>query len=75
MTRRVTIDGFPVEIVTDAEAETADMMICIRWTMPPMYPDNQRGTCSRCGHAVQFRPYAPKRPARVCVNCAAQPVH
>jgi hypothetical protein len=59
-----------VEFVSTAEAETADVMVCMDWSSPPILPDNQRARCGVCGGAVQHRPDAPKKPMRVCVSCA-----
>lgn len=55
-----------VEFVTTGQA---DIIVCMEWTSPPILPDNQRGRCAMCGHVVQFRPDAPKKPMRVCVSC------
>ena len=48
-----------IEIVSDAEAETADFVICVRKDSPEeralpdwIKADNCEGTCSRCGAAV-----------------------
>lgn len=59
-----------VEFVTPEQAEEMDVLVCVPWTTPPLLPDNQRGTCAMCQGRVQLRPYAPKRPMRVCVDCA-----
>jgi len=59
-----------IVFVTTEEAEEADVMVCMPWTIPPILPDNQRAKCGVCGHIVQHRPNVPKRPMRVCVDCA-----
>lgn len=58
------------ETVSVEEAETADMCICMPWHGPHDFNDNIRGVCVGCGVAVRFRPYAPKRPPKVCIGCA-----
>jgi hypothetical protein len=44
-----------------------------RWTcLEPMYlPDNVIGKCAECGHAIQYRPHAPKKIRKICTECAA----
>lgn len=59
-----------IKIVSDAEAETAEIYVCMPWVGPHNYDDDQRGVCVACGVAVRYRPYAPKRPAKVCIDCA-----
>jgi hypothetical protein len=59
-----------VQFVSTEEGETADVLVCVDWTSPPLLPDNQRGKCGVCGCLVQHRPDAPKKPMRVCVGCA-----
>ena len=62
-----------VDVVEDGDAaEIADVVICRLVTSPLMMPDNLVGHCSKCFRMVQFRPYAPKTPMRVCDECAGQ---
>ncbi|HTI78921.1 MAG TPA: hypothetical protein VL614_00570 [Acetobacteraceae bacterium] len=64
MTKKVTI-----QVVDDATAETADLMVCMRLPDPGDFPDNQTSACTRCGHGVYFRPYAPRTVKRICNVC------
>lgn len=50
-----------VEFVSTKEAETADVIVCLPWTTPPIMADNMRANCGVCGHLVQHRPTAPKQ--------------
>jgi hypothetical protein len=59
-----------IKFVSTEEGETADVMVCMPWTNPPILADNIRAKCGVCGHIVQHRPAAPKRPMKVCVDCA-----
>jgi hypothetical protein len=59
-----------VRFVSTAEAEMADVMVCMEWTSPPFLPDNLSDQCGVCRCLVQHRPDAPKTPMRVCVRCA-----
>jgi uncharacterized protein (DUF983 family) len=50
-----------------------DFVVCMRADEDPQYfTDNLRGVCSRCGAAIIFRPYAPKEPEKICVQCAME---
>jgi hypothetical protein len=57
-------------IITQAEAEAGDVLVCVPWSDPPLLPDNARGRCKLCETAVQHRPDAPKRPMKLCIDCA-----
>ncbi len=59
----------PIQIVSTEEAEKADMVVCCRVGTPSDFTDNEFGTCSDCGHAIFFRPYMPKKPRKICVEC------
>lgn len=49
------------------------VLSCARWTcLEPMFlPDNVIGKCADCGHAIQYRPHAPKKVRKLCMECAA----
>jgi len=68
--RYLSIDGMPIAMISATEAETRDVLVCIAWTTPPRLPDNQRASCGHCGCALQHRPYAPRRPLKLCMTCA-----
>lgn len=59
-----------VEIDDDGNAEHADVMVCMRLTQPLLMPDNAIGICAACSEAIQFRPHGPKRPRKLCWQCA-----
>ena len=59
-----------IKIVSNEEAERADFVVCVRAGSPSPFPDNETGICSRCGHPIIFRPYMPKAPPKICVECA-----
>ena len=60
----------PIKVVSEAEAETVDFVVCCRVGMATPFDDNVFDVCAHCGHAIFFRPYMPKRPAKICVECA-----
>jgi hypothetical protein len=60
-----------IPIVSDEEAEKADFVVCVRSPGPKYFPDNEYGHCVVCGHLVTFRPYMPKKPQRLCLECFA----
>lgn len=61
--------GHPVKVVSDGEAETADVVVCVRVGTPSPFTDNLTGHCLHCGHEVLYRPYTPKKPPKICINC------
>jgi len=61
-------------LVSPDEAERVDYVVCMR-DVPgqPRAPLAQHfGNCSRCLHAIYWASSAPKRPPRVCVECALE---
>jgi hypothetical protein len=56
----------------DADAEKAEFFVCARdrGQRDKVFADNQSGICAHCGHPIYFRPYAPKRPTKICIECA-----
>ena len=58
-----------IEIDEDGNGEHADVVVCMRLTQPLLMPDNEIGLCSECGEAIQYRPYVPKLPRKMCLEC------
>jgi hypothetical protein len=52
------------------EAAECDVMVCMEWSEPPVFPDNRRASCAGCGHALQHRPDSPSQPMKLCIPCA-----
>jgi len=50
--------------------EEADVVVCRLITEPLYLPDNVVAQCSECLRLIQHRPHAPKKPAKVCDECA-----
>jgi len=59
-----------LEIGTQEEGEDCDYVVCIRFTGLLALPGNLIGTCCKCGYMIQYRPHAPKTPAKICLECA-----
>lgn len=64
-------DKFDEIEVEKGDGEHADFVLCRLATTPLIEPDNLVATCSKCFRMVQFRPHAPKKPPRICDECAA----
>ncbi len=63
----------PVTIVTPAEAETVDAVVCLLASDDPgVFRDNLTGTCNDCGQPVVFRPTAPRAPIRKRLRCVVE---
>jgi len=50
----------PNTLKVSDELGDAEFLACVRLTDPLMLADNKIGKCSKCEHAVQFRPHAPR---------------
>jgi len=59
----------PIAVIPDAEAEQARFVVCCRVGTRSYFTDNQYGTCAHCGHGIFFRPYMPKGPTKICMEC------
>ena len=66
----VEIGGLKLNIVSEADTERADMVVCMLEGFDSPFDDNLVGPCAQCGRRVIFRPSAPKRPPKVCLECA-----
>jgi hypothetical protein len=65
-----------LEVCSDAEAEAAAFVVCVRLADDPGgFTDNQLALCCACGEPVVFRPYMPKRPPRICLQCVLAREH
>jgi hypothetical protein len=65
-------EDIPMNIVSSEEAEEADFVVCMRVGEgdETMFGDNQRGRCADCNHAIYYRPHNPKKPPKICMQCA-----
>ena len=61
-----------IQVVSDEEAEEADIVVCCTADMPRYFDDDVFTTCAECGSAIFHRPHAPKKPRKVCIECAAR---
>jgi hypothetical protein len=66
------IDGLPVEIVSDDEAEKAAFVVCVfaGQESEGFKASNVSANCADCGSPIVHRPHAPKAPPKICVRCA-----
>jgi hypothetical protein len=39
-----------------------------------LFNDNVYGRCAECEHPIYYRPNNPKRPPKICVQCAIEKV-
>jgi hypothetical protein len=67
---KVRIPGLPpIPVVSDAEAENSDFLVCAPLTEPMYFADNFKGICCHCGRDIQYRWHAPRKPKRLCMEC------
>ena len=69
--RRIKIGGIPMTVVSEAKAEDAEMVVCLLEGMFTLFEDNLTAPCACCRRTVIFRPTAPKKPQKLCMDCAA----
>ena len=68
----MTVGGIEATVVSEQEAEQADMVVCCRAGMFSPFADNVETTCASCSRPIFHRPSAPKRPMKVCIECAGE---
>jgi hypothetical protein len=64
----------PIKVVSDAEAEECDFVVCMRDADQPvaLFPDDVHGLCAVCLAPIHYRPHVPKAPPKICLQCAAR---
>ncbi|NIJ07190.1 hypothetical protein FHS31_000786 [Sphingomonas vulcanisoli] len=67
----IEIAGVEVAVVSQEECEAAEMVVCVRKGAFSPFADNVEAPCAWCGETVIFRPYAPIKPPKVCMQCVA----
>lgn len=70
--KKTEIAGVPVQVVSDAEADACDYLICMPWDDNSPFKDNFRGICCMCGVTVMYRWHAPRQPKRICIQCMTE---
>ncbi len=70
--REAEVNAFlkKINVVSDEEAEQADMVICLPDDGPRYFTDDVTSVCAECGIVIRHRPHVPKRPKKVCIHCA-----
>jgi hypothetical protein len=61
-----------LDVVDQAAAEACDAVVCVRIADMPVghFPDDVIVDCALgCGFQVRHRPYMPKAPPKVCMQC------
>jgi hypothetical protein len=59
-----------IKVVSEEEAEEADVVVCMPIGSTRYFTDDVETVCAECGTGIFHRPHAPKRPRKICVNCA-----
>ncbi|MGI8551149.1 MAG: hypothetical protein ACR2PL_10265 [Dehalococcoidia bacterium] len=59
----------PITIVSDAEAEEAEFVVCMPDGQAEYFDDDVRSVCFFCNCRIHYRPHCPKKPPKVCINC------
>lgn len=61
-----------LRVVSQEETEAADFVVCLRVGASSPFTDNVTDVCAHCGHAIFYRPYMPKKPPKICIECAVE---
>jgi hypothetical protein len=61
-----------IKVVSDEEAEQADYVVCCPIGSPRYFDDDVETICSECGVGIFHRPHVPKRPRKICLDCAVR---
>jgi hypothetical protein len=61
-----------VKVTSHDAAEEADYYVCVPAEFESPYSDNLTGACAECGRPIQFRPHAPVKPKKVCMECGME---
>ena len=70
--KQIELRGIPVTVVSDAEAEKVDYVVCMPEGSPTPFDDNLTGFCCKCGTKVIYRWHAPRTPPKICVACVGK---
>jgi hypothetical protein len=69
----ITIDGVPIKIVSEPEAELSDFVVCMPDTGPPYPPTAHNfGACRKCGTKIYWSNSSPIFPPKICAPCALE---
>lgn len=60
----------PFQVISREDAERADAVLCMSEGVAEFSPDDVRTTCATCGRRVHHRPHVPKKPKKLCPDCA-----
>jgi hypothetical protein len=66
--KKINVDGVPITVVDDEEAEQVDFVVCMP-VGPSPFDDNLTGFCSQCGVKIMYRWHAPTKPKKICLEC------
>jgi hypothetical protein len=61
-----------IKVISDAEAEQVDFVVCVPASTPSHFDDDLFGFCSHCGVKVRYRWHAPRKPKKICLECAVK---
>jgi hypothetical protein len=62
--------GPPFHVVSAEQAEPADLVACVTDETPSYFADDVHTVCADCGVPIRHRPHVPRRPRKVCLDCA-----
>lgn len=69
----VSVDGLPVHMESVEECEKAEVHICCRTSeIAVTFTPSVKGNCARCGEEIWMAVDSPKKPQKICMQCAVK---
>ena len=69
---RTELERLNIKVVDDATAEAADYVLCMPDGQAEYFTDDVHTQCFFCLRPIHHRPHVPKRPKKICIDCAAR---
>lgn len=69
---RKALERLNIKVVDDATAEAADYVLCMPDGQAEYFTDDVHAQCFFCLRPIHHRPHVPKRPKKICIDCAGR---
>ena len=65
----------PIKIISKVDCEKAEFVVCCLLPDLKYFKGNIETECIFCGRGIYHRPYLPKKPPKICLDCAVEMKH
>jgi hypothetical protein len=69
---RSALKRYNIKVVDDETAEKADYVLCMPDGQAEYFTDDVHTLCFFCLRPIHHRPHVPKRPKKICIDCAGR---